>query len=56
MEKLAILGGEKEINFKFQRFNHIGKEEKKANKTRLLVEKLIYSVLKFYINIPNIIF
>ena len=30
MEKLAILGGEKEINFKFQKFNHIGKEEKEA--------------------------
>ena len=26
-DKLAILGDKKEINFKYQRYNHIGKEE-----------------------------
>ena len=31
-EKLAILGGEKEINFKFQKFNHIGKKKRKETK------------------------
>ena len=29
-DKLAILGGEKTINFKYQRYNHIGKQETKA--------------------------